>query len=290
MRLLGVLYLLVSATIPLAAVAQEKVHFPSLDARNGEHATELDGYLFRPGGSNGRLPMVVFQHGCGGLISARTGRISSRELDWAERLNARGIGVLMVDSFTPRGSSGMCTHGTFKESIYLRRPADAYGALTYLQTQPFVAPDRIGLMGWSNGGGSVLFAVARHSRGRPANFAGPDFRAAVAFYPGSCSVRRLGADWVPAFPLLILIGEGDVWTPAKPCREIVERALAQDAPLQFHSYPGAYHDFDWPGMKVHEVPAFTTREGVVPIEGEDPAARADALQRVEAFFSQHLLH
>lgn len=272
-----------------AAWAQEKVHFSSVDGRHGERPTELDGYLFRPQRA-APVPMVVFQHGCGGLFSARGHRIVSRELDWAARLNAQGIGVLMVDSFTSRETREMCSHDSFKEWVYLRRPADAYGALVYLQNQPFVAKDRIALMGWSNGGGSVLYAVGRRSRGKPAGFVGPDFRAAVAFYPGSCSEGRLGVDWSSAIPLLILMGEADVWTPAKPCRELSDRATGRGEPIEFHSYPGAYHDFDWPGMKLHEVPAFTTRQGVVPIEGEDPIARADAIRRVEAFFSRYLLH
>ena len=62
------------------ARAQQIVHFPSLDAS----ATVLDGYLFRPVG-DGRHPALVFLHGCTGLISRTTGRIASRESDWAAR-------------------------------------------------------------------------------------------------------------------------------------------------------------------------------------------------------------
>ncbi|MBS0519932.1 MAG: dienelactone hydrolase family protein [Proteobacteria bacterium] len=290
MRPLAIFCVLVLAMISTAAIAEEKVRFPSLDGRNGEPPTELDGYLFRPERADGPFPTVVFQHGCGGLISTRSHRIMSRERDWAARLNAHGIGVLMVDSFSPRDSGEMCSPRTFKDWLYRRRPADAYGALVYLQKQSFVIPDRIGLMGWSNGGGSVLYAVGRRSLGRPADFAGPDFRAAVAFYPGSCSERRLGADWATTIPLLILVGESDVWTPAAPCQQVADQATAHGAPVEFHGYPGAYHDFDWPGLKRRELTSYTTRDGVVPITGEDPAAHADAIQRVEAFFSRHLLH
>ena len=41
----------------------------------------------------------------------------------------------------------------------------------------------------------------------------------------------------------------------------------------------------WPHMTVHEVPKDRTAAGVVPIEGTNPAARADALERVPAFFA-----
>jgi dienelactone hydrolase len=286
--------LLALSTVCGGAAAQQKLHFPALDGKDGAAPTELDGYLFRPEGS-GLHAAVVFMHGCGGLFSraaraAATTTIVSREMAWRQRLVDKGFVVLMVDGFTPRDAAEMCSRTSFKEWLYLRRPGDAYAALLYLQGQSFVARDRIGLMGWSNGGGAVLMAVATRSRGRPAVFAGPDFRAAVAFYPGSCSERRLGADWTTSIPLLILIGQEDVWTPAAPCQELAEHAASRGAPVTFHAYPGAYHDFDWPGLKRRELTAYETRAGVVPITGEDPAARADALDRVSAFLADHILN
>ncbi len=269
--------------------AQQRLHFPALDGKDGAAPTELDGYLFRPDGP-GPHPAIVFMHGCGGLFARATNAIVSRETAWRQQLVAKGFVVLMVDGFTPRDTAEMCSRTSFKEWLYLRRPGDAYAALLYLQGQSFVARDRIGLMGWSNGGGAVLMAVAARSRGRPAGFAGPDFRAAVAFYPGSCSEQRLGADWTTAIPLLILIGQEDVWTPAAPCQELAQSAARRGAPVTFHAYPGAYHDFDWPGLKRRELTAYATRAGVVPITGEDPAARADALDRVTAFLSRHILN
>ena len=272
------------------AIAQEKVQFASRDGDTSSSPTQLDGYFFRPLDAIGTFPAVVFLHGCSGLISSVSHRIMSRELDWAGKLNGKGIAVLMVDSLTPRGSGEICSRSGFKEWLYRRRPADAYGALVYLQGLSFVQRDRIGLLGWSNGGGATLFAVAKQSTARPTDPAGPDFAAAVAFYPGSCNAQRLGSDWATSIPLLVLIGELDVWTPAAPCRQVVEHAPAQGAPIEFHAYPGAYHDFDWPGAKRRELPAYTTRAGVVPVTGEDPTAHADAVRRVEAFFADHLLH
>lgn len=285
MRALLAFCLLRLAATSGQAVAQESVHFASLDSDK----TPLDGYLFRPRATRGAFPAVVFLHGCGGLISGLSHKIMSREMDWADKLNRMGIGVLMVDSFAPRGSGEICSPSSFKPELYKRRPADAYGALAYLQGLPSIQRDRIGLLGWSNGGGATLFAVARTNPLR-STLAGPDFAAAVAFYPASCSEQRLGADWTSTVPLLILVGDHDVWTPAAPCRQLAESAANRNAPIDFHAYPGAYHDFDWPGARRRELTAYTTRAGVVPITGEDPAAHADAVQRVEAFFSRHLLH
>src|SRR6202035_6163055 len=87
-----------------AAAAQQPVHFPSLEPT----APVLDGYLFRPAGA-GPYPALVFLHGCGGLISRSTGRINTREADWAARFSAAGYVVLMVDSLGPRNHGGMCS-------------------------------------------------------------------------------------------------------------------------------------------------------------------------------------
>jgi dienelactone hydrolase len=277
-----------SLGVAAAAVAQEAVHFPSLDGKDGATPTRLDGYLFRPTKANGAAPAVVFLHGCGGLISGITHRIMSREVEWVRQLNAQGYVVLMVDSLTPRGSGEICSQSGFKMWLYMKRPADAYGALAYLQGLPYVARDHVGVIGWSNGGGAVLFAIGTRSRGRPANLAAPDFRAAIAFYPGSCDAQRVGHDWTTKIPLLILQGEKDVWTPAGPCKALAEQAAALGGPVEFHAYPGAYHDFDWPNLKRKELTAYTTAKGVVPITGEDPAAHADAVDRVKAFLARHL--
>lgn len=264
------------------AWAEERVHFPSLD---GPPATLLDGYLFRAEAS-GPHPAIVFLHGCGGLFN-RTGAILTRERDWAARFNAMGITVLMVDSFGPRHHGEMCAPAHFDAAIYRARPHDAYAALRYLQAQDFVRPDRIGLIGWSQGGGTVLNTIRATGNARPPVLPEGDFRAAVAFYPASCSTGLQGTAWSSPVALLVLVGESDVWTPASPCRALIEAAAA-GTQASIHTYPGAYHDFDWPGLPVHDLPAFRTKAGVVPIEGMDPAARADALQRVPAFFALHL--
>jgi dienelactone hydrolase len=287
MRALILVTCLVAVATAMPAAAQDKVSVASLDGRNGEAGTPLDAYLFRPA-RPGPVPAVVFLHGCGGLVSGLSHRIMSREVEWAGTLNAAGYAVLMVDSLTTRNSGEMCSRSGFKDWLYKRRPADAYGGLLWLQRQPFVRPDRIAAIGWSNGGGAVLYAVASRSPGRPQGFAGPDFRAAVAFYPGSCSKERLGSDWTTAIPLMILVGEKDVWTPAAPCRELADTAARRGAPVTFHAYENAYHDFDWPNLKRRELTAYTTSKGVVPITGEDPASHEDATRRVRAFLGSHL--
>ena len=223
------------------------------------------------------------------VSTARRGSFNARELDWTRELTQRGYVVLMVDSFGPRNQGEMCSLRGFKLKVYLKRPRDAYGALLFLQAQPDVQPDRIGVIGWSEGGGTVLFAIGVQSTGRPAQLLQGDFRAAVAFYPASCNERVQGA-WTSTIPLLVMVGAEDVWTPAAPCKELLDGGAARGAKVTVQIYPGAYHDFDWPNMVRHELPNYRTAAGVVPIQGTDPAARQDALSRVPVFLGRFLMN
>ncbi|MDR3396476.1 MAG: dienelactone hydrolase family protein [Pandoraea sp.] len=279
-----------------SAFAQEKVSIPSLDADSSGAPVMIDAYLFRAANASGPTPAVVFMHGCNGMFT-RKGKIDARELDWAHRLNAQGYAVLAVDSFTSRAQPSECANGgPVRPSV--ERPRDAYGALRYLQSLPDIRPDRVALMGWSHGGGTVLFSVGPKSPGRakdaqrdakPDGKPAPDFVAAVAFYPGWCNTRAQGADWSTRIPLLILTGADDVWTKAAPCDAFVQDATAQSAPITFHIYPGAVHDFDYPNLPVRNRPEFTNpRTHVVPITGTQPEARDDAIARVTAFFAKAL--
>ena len=107
----------------------------------------LDAMLYRPHG-HGPFPAVVALHGCAGL--GKHG-LAARYRDWAERLVSIGFAVLLPDSFGSRGLGPQCR--TRKRSVRAgrERVADANAARRWLQEQPFVKPDRVSLLGWSNG-------------------------------------------------------------------------------------------------------------------------------------------
>ncbi len=88
--------------------------------------------------------------------------------------------------------------------------------------------------------------------------------------------------------MLILTGADEVWTPAAPCQEFAQGAQTRGSPTHIVVYPGAYHDFDFPNERVHTLPQFVTRGGVVPIVGTNSAARVEALIKVSAFFAAYL--
>lgn len=268
-----------SAGAPSAVSGAERVEFPSRDG-----STRLVGWLFRPEGP-GPFPAVVALHGCGGLHARRGGDLAARERDWAERLVRSGDVVLLPDSFGPRGLDQICTRRD--RPIHPRqRSADAYGALVYLQARADVRPDRVALLGWSNGGSTVLEAVAAGAATRPRGPA-PDFRTAIALYPG-CNLALRDPAWLPpAVPLHVLAGGADDWTPAGPCRALADAAAAAGAAVDLVVYEGAHHGFDTPGLPLRVRRGVATPSGTATLGTNEPA-RAAAIARVDAILREAL--
>ena len=286
------LLLLALALPATAAGAQTTVNFTSLDG-----TTNLVAHLTRPADnleSDAPRPAVVLMHGCSGLLDKK-GRIFALYRAWARALAVQGYVTLIVDSATSRGLGQTCSRGPDTLTMWRDRPKDGYAALQYLQAQPFVKANRIALMGWSQGGGVALLTINDKSNGRPPGLA-QDFAASVSFYPGVCSDQLQSKPftqvepqgWTTKVPLLVLIGEADVWTPFKPCDEFIAAAKGRGNPVELKSYPGAVHAFDAPGLPRTELPAYRMRDGSIPVIGTDRAARADAFPRVLEFLKQHL--
>jgi dienelactone hydrolase len=256
-----------AAMVPAAAAGPEAVEIAARDIK-------LKAHLFKPDGA-GPFPVVVALHGCEGL-SAPGQAVSSRYRDWGERLVKAGFAVIFLDSYGSRGHGNQCrVRMTFKADR--ERMADAHAARVWLQGQPFVKPTHISLLGWSNGGTSVLWAVRPQARVKDDR---PDFRSAVAFYPGC---RRLeAAAWSARMPTLILSGAADDVVSARACEHMVSGARGRSARATIIVYPGAYHDFDHPNRAVQVRTGFAlSTDGSGRIHtGSNPSARNDSHRRV----------
>jgi dienelactone hydrolase len=218
----------------------------------------------------------VALHGCGGLGRKR-GELNKRHADWGERLVQAGYLVVFPDSFNPRGVRSVCS-ASDRVVTPAGRAADAIGAAQWLAAQSFVDKTRIGALGWSNGGSTVLRLVA-HRKATPA------FAAAVAFYPG-CRALLARSQWEARIPLLVQIGEADDWTPAAPCKELA----AKHKDIRITVYPEAHHDFDAPDLPVRErrgVAFSADGTGVVHVGTNEPARRA-AIDSTMKFFAEQM--
>ena len=259
----------------VSVAAAETVTFPGKDVT-------LRATLARPA-SNGPFPAVIALHGCGGLYD-KTGALSPRHADWADRLVAEGFVVLMPDSFGSRGAKSQCRTDDRVTRPSRERVEDVLAARAYLQSRTDIRANSIALLGWSNGGSTVLYAVQTSRLPKDGR---PDFVRSVAFYPG-CRVPAERGKWHARLPLMILIGAADDWTPAAPCETLATTAKAANEPVSIVVYPGAYHDFDHPNLPVHSVKglAYTANRNGLAHTGTNPAARQDALMRVLAFLSR----
>jgi len=200
----------------------------------------IPAVLVKPDGP-GPFPAIVILHDCSGLGP----RSSGAPERWARELTKQGYVIVIPDSFTTRGhADGVCTDTSPSRTEVnpVRRARDAYAALAYVRTLPYVSGERVGLMGGSHGGSTTLASmVAPESDRDPlARDKRAGFAAAVALYPGCAArfggwrvTRQSGASgpvtgysgvYKPIAPLLILIGEDDDWTPAEACRKLTDIA------------------------------------------------------------------
>jgi dienelactone hydrolase len=261
-----------------SARAEERVSFPSLDGEAS--APVVLTALWFPA-TTSPAPAVILFHGCGGMYDRRR-QLSKRMVDYAALFNSAGYHVLAVDSLTPRYETELCTQRAGKRRVtQVNRKLDALGALAYLADRPDVDAKKIGVVGWSNGGSTVLAVTNLRHPDVAAAATRPAF--AIAFYPACEADLKHGYE--PAAPLLILIGQADDWTPAAPCRALA-RASAAPKP-EIDVFPGAYHDFDGEGA-VHirkDVP-----NGVNPGQGVhvggNAAARRASQARLLKFLSE----
>lgn len=248
------------------------LHFPA-------SSETLRGALFAPPGK-GPFPAVIALHGCGGLAFRKGGR----EEDWSARLTNAGFAVLFVDSFGSRGLGSQCRVRKRTVRAARERIDDAHAGLRYLQSRADIRPGSISLLGWSNGGATVVNAIT--TARKPPDLA-QDFAAAVAFYPG-CRLAVRRKVWDARVRLLILTGLADDWTPPAACIELARKAKAAGQNVNIATYPSAYHNFDHPDMplRVRKNRAYSADGSGVVHQGTNQAARDDAIARTLLFLAR----
>ncbi len=298
--------ILIAVLLAAAARAPASAEEHQLTVTPPGWSINLPALLIKPEG-DGPFPAIVMLHDCSGVGP----RGSGAPRRWANELVPQGYVVLIPDSFTPRGlPNGVCTvpfEFLAAANAYVR-VADAYGALALLRTLPYVDPQRIGVMGGSHGGSTTLAVMtALEDANDPLSEARRNgFAAALALYPG-CTFRLGGWNvtrdpvethritgsrgvYTPLAPLLILTGALDDWTPAEPCRNLVESARGAGHKADIVIYPEAHHSFDNTSSVRY---AAERNNGNVPggkgaTTGGNVKAWADAKLQVQAFFARPL--
>jgi dienelactone hydrolase len=257
---------LVIALLLLCAgsAAAQSVRFPSVAAGSSAAGPEITGWLYRPSGA-GPYPAIVLAHPCSG--------VAAHTAVWGRLLASWGYVVVAPDSLGPRGEKTVCGRGNIVSGN--TRVADVAGALDFLNAQPFVRKNELGLIGHSHGGWTAVRAVQSGY-----GLAARGLKAAVAYYP-SCQAQF---DRDVAVPLLILIGDKDDWTPAENCRKLQAAGFTRPGLVEAVYYPNAFHSFD------NKAPdrTVTVANGKSYRLAYDSSGGPDAEARTKAFFAKYL--
>ena len=214
----------------------------------------LNGLLFVPEGP-GPFPAMVALHGAGGIFPYQAW--------WARQIANTGVVVLFVDSYCTRGY--LCVHDTGDEDrrrgaimrkwdkVSIRqRMMDAAAGYLSLTKKKFVDKKLIGLVGWSWGGTTALFAQ-RYSKklGLPNG----GFKGTISFYPNLVHVQG-NKHWKRggkiAQPTLILYGKADSIEDEGSYSILLGQG--HPGPLRVVGFDGAVRKFDELGphrMKEH---------------------------------------
>ena len=244
----------------------------------GSAAATIAGELRLPAVAAARLPAVLMLHGDAGAVV--------NQVVWIEELNALGIAVFTLDSFSGRGAVAPSASLTSMPSSVggLGRIVDAERALALLSKHPRIDPSRIAVMGFSSGGRTVLGAAQTRfatAFGTP----GLRFAAYIALYPGF-NDQLIGDTASEPGPHRIFIGEADVVTAADACVRYAARLREAGADIAVATFAGAHHGFDSAAPGLTRIADFSTaarcnlrevsRGTIVNIDTGKPLAEGDA--------------
>ena len=221
-------------------------------------------------------PVVIALHGCGGIyatVGSRKGQLSARHQGMTDLLLAQGYSVVWPDSLTPRQETSLCEQSMASRQVrQSHRLSDVHATLAWLAQQAWTDRQRVALLGWSNGGNTVL-ASSDSQQKIPQPSVTPD--VALAFYPGCKDALRRA--YQPSWPVHMLLGAADNWTPAAPCV-----ALGQRSGMSFKLYPESHHGFDNPVGQVQHLPRVPNGQhpGLGVHAGRNPVTGPQAWQDV----------
>jgi dienelactone hydrolase len=237
----------------LAALGRAESGSPDIAARTELHSVDtltLSDAQFLKGDANakatlttgqlriasgfGRLPVVILQHGSGGMAA-------NVEM-WAREFNAMGVSTFALDGFTGRGLTSVNTNQALLGRLNFI--LDIYRAADILAKHPRVDAQRIAVMGFSRGGQAALYAGLKRFQALW-NRSGIDFAAYLPFYP-DCATTFVTDTDVADRPIRIYGGTQDDYNPIALCKAYVQRLKAAGKDVQLTEYPNASHGFDNP--------------------------------------------
>ncbi|CAN0147908.1 unnamed protein product [Phaeothamnion confervicola] len=223
-----------------------------------------------PAAPAGKLAAVVVAHGSGG--------IDGRANAYVVALRDAGIATLEIEMFASGGRPDRL-QATYPHVL---------GALAFLAANPAIDPARIGLMGFSWGGGLGL-AMAQEGNYPPGSTL--RYAALMPFYPVCNPSLRNGVGALTGRPVLILAGGRDDYDASDDCPRLAAMMNTRTpGAVDVHVYPDATHIWDTTRREPFNFyDRFAMRGAggqvrVVP----DAATKADSVARTVSFFAAKL--
>lgn len=245
--------------------------------------------LLKPDG-DGPFPAVMLGHQCGGLVFSQTNPQAANwaMLQWAKRFQESGYVTLLIDFMGPRGAQQVC-QGPQAGVTLGRTVKDFYQAADFLRKLPYVVPDKVAMVGYSQGALIALFNNSKSFREEFRQSRG--FDAYVSFYP-PCRIQSLGSNRFAIDvvqkdiekPHLFLLGGADNETPASDCEALLAPLKASGKPVQTYTYPGETHCWDCKSLNGFTKPG---RLGTVTYTYSETAT-FDSFERTKAFLVESL--
>tara|TARA_B100000676_G_scaffold59834_1_gene59096 strand:+ start:19501 stop:20457 length:957 start_codon:yes stop_codon:yes gene_type:complete len=166
-------------------------------------------------------------------------------LDWGEHHHKylkmyrdMGIATFELNSFKSRGIKS--TVGSQTDVTTAMMILDVYKAFEKLSNHPNIDYTKVGITGWSLGGGVTLFSGWKPLK-KAINI-DLKFAARLAFYPPCFAIpNNIDFENVPTH---VLIGELDTWTPADACIEFEKVMKSSGYDFNVTVYDSSYHSFD----------------------------------------------
>ena len=219
-----------------------------------------------PGGMPALLARPEGGPGAAVLVIQEAFGLNNHIRDVARRVAAEGYVALAPDLYWRGGKGRTVAYDDLGEAIRIMQTlkdpeivTDVGNAIAYLEKQASVRADRIGITGFCMGGRVSYLAACEL----------PDkIRAAVPFYGGGIPIEK-----TPKLkaPVLAFFGEKDGFIPLSFVEQLRTEAEKQKKQVEIVVYPGADH-----GFFCNERSSY------------NPAAAADAWERLKKFFATHL--
>ncbi|MCG8443299.1 MAG: dienelactone hydrolase family protein [Caulobacterales bacterium] len=209
-----------------------------------------------PENADGPAPAILLFHGCGGLYMEDGSRKAVMD-EYAAVANERGVAVVIVDSFTPRGIDYQTALRQVCSGLRLRgrdRAHDVEAALAFAREQPEIDASRLALAGWSHGGWTVMESLIM--------FGDEDGDAKVEAVSDEASVlagvnsvyltypycgfltRAHERAWGGGLKIRVILAGDDTLSKNERCRSAVKEARSVGADVSVHVFDGMTHAFD----------------------------------------------